>query len=154
MKPLIIFCILICFSCKNNSDQNSEISDNESGKTAHSLEGAWQLVSYLNYNEDGTFDTINTSATNKQIKMYSKSKIMWSRTRIYDTIDWFGCGDYTLKDNVLTEVLDYGSKSMNAVLKEKRAFVFDIILEDNKFTQIEKDSLGVPLLAENYIRLE
>jgi hypothetical protein len=154
MKHLIIICILICFSCKNNSDQNSELSDNESSKVGPSLEGAWQLISYLNYNEDGTVDTINTSANNKQIKMYSKSKIMWSRTRIYDTIDWFGYGHYRLKDNVLTEVLDYGSKSMNNTLKEKRTFVFDIILDDNKFTQIEKDSLGIPLLAENYIRLE
>jgi len=130
------------------------MNDSKSSMNKPSLEGAWQLISYLNYNEDGTADTINTSASNKQIKMYSKSKVMWSRLRIYDTLDWFGCGDYTLKDNVLTESLEYGSKAMNNVIKEKRDFVFDIILEPDKFTQIESDSLGNPLIAENYIRLE
>ncbi len=152
---LLIICITLIFSCKDNSnvdniDKNTSKTDSE----ISSLEGAWKLVSFLNYGEDGKIDTILSSNTNKQIKMYSPTKVMWSRTRISDSIDWFAYGDYTVKNGVLTEVLDYGSKSMNAVIKEKTEFVFNVNIKENEFSQIEIDSLGHPIFAENYIRLE
>ena len=62
--------------------------------------------------------------------------------------------NYKIKNGVLTEVLEYGSKSMNEVIKERTEFVFNVSINENKFSQIELDSLGHPILAENYIRLE
>ncbi len=152
---LLIICIALIFSCNDNS--NVETLDKIDSKIAseiNTLEGAWKLVSYLNFGEDGRVDTIPSSNTNKQIKMYSATKVMWSRTRISDSIDWFAYGNYKIKNGVLTEVLEYGSKSMNEVIKERTEFVFNVSINENKFSQIELDSLGHPILAENYIRLE
>jgi hypothetical protein len=153
-NSLLIICIIILFSCKENSDTNQENQINENTEEITSIEGAWKLVSYFNYREDGTIDTILSSNTNKQIKMYSPSKVMWSRTRVSDSIDWFGYGDYTVKDGRLTEVLDFGSKSMNEVIKDRTEFTFNININENEFSQIELDSLGQPIFAENYVRIE
>tara|TARA_R110000868_G_scaffold229339_5_gene482375 strand:+ start:996 stop:1463 length:468 start_codon:yes stop_codon:yes gene_type:complete len=155
MKNLsLIICIVILFSCKENATTNEENQINETTLEIDSLEGAWKLVSFFNYRGDGTVDTILSSKTNKQIKMYSPTKVMWSRTRISDSIDWFAYGDYNVKNGVLTEILDYGSKSMNEVIKDKTEFKFNINITENEFSQIEIDSLGHPIFAENYIRIE
>ncbi|MBJ6369840.1 hypothetical protein [Snuella sedimenti] len=155
MKPLLfLLCITLSFSCKNESKPVTEISETITPEETPTIEGAWELVSYLNYRSDGAVDTIKTSNTNKQVKMYSASKVMWTRLRVSDSLDWFGYGDYTVKDGLLTEVLDYGSKAMNNVIKEQKEFVFNIVLEKNKFSQIQVDDEGTPLYAENYIRIE
>lgn len=152
---LLIICITLIFSCKDNSTPKATESTNmEEDIEINTLEGAWKLVSFLNYGENGVVDTILSSNTNKQIKMYSHTKVMWSRTRVSDSIDWFAYGDYTVKNGVLTEILDYGSKSMNEVIKEKTEFIFNVDIDENEFSQIEIDSLGHPIFAENYIRIE
>lgn len=144
---LFIFCASLFISCNNKKTVEHPIEE-------HSLEGAWELVSFLNYKEDGSVDTIKSSNAYKQMKMYSKTKIMWSRLRAWDSLDWFGVGDYTFKDGKLTEVLDYGSHAMNSRIKAKKKFIFDILIDENTFTQIEIDSLGHPIYAENYKRVE
>lgn len=152
---LLIICITLIFSCKDNSNIDKvDKSTLEAKKEINTLEGAWKLVSFINYGEGGKIDTILSSSTNKQIKMYSHTKVMWSRTRIYDKIDWFAYGEYTVKDGILTEILEYGSKSMNEVIKERTEFVFNVTIGENEFSQTEIDSLGHPIIAENYIRLE
>lgn len=146
---------LFIFSCKDNSKADiAEKSATEMSSNNATLEGAWKLKSYLNFGENGSIDTIPSSNTNKQIKIYSATKVMWSRSRISDSIDWFGYGDYTVKNGVLTEVLDYGSKAMNEVIKNKTTFVFDVNISENEFSQTELDSLGHPILGEYYTRLE
>ncbi|MFI0430217.1 hypothetical protein [Mariniflexile sp. HMF6888] len=144
---ILIFCTSLLLSCNNKKSIAPPIKE-------YSLEGAWELVSFLNYKEDGSVDTIKSSNVYKQMKMYSKTKIMWSRLRAWDSLDWFGVGDYTFKDGILTEVLDYGSHAMNSRIKEKKKFVFDITIDENSFTQVEMDSSGKPIYAENYKRLE
>ena len=144
---LFIFCCFLMFSC------NKKIEEVTSPEKP-SLKGAWELVSFLNYNEDGTADTIKSSNDYRQIKMYSETKIMWSRLRAWDSLDWFGVGDYTFKDSVLSESLDYGSKAMASRINEKKPFVFKILIDENNFTQIEIDSLGNPIIAEIYKRIE
>jgi hypothetical protein len=149
MMPLLIF------SCKENSKvEMAEKNDLKANTNTNTLEGAWKLVSYLNFGQDGSVDTIPSSDTNKQIKMYSATKVMWSRSRISDSIDWFAYGDYKVENGVLTEILDYGSKSMNDVIKDKTKFVFDVDISENEFSQTELDSAGHPILGEYYIRLE
>lgn len=150
--PLLFICIAFLFSCKNDSNTVKNDSNLDNEKT--SLQGAWKLVSYLNYRDNGDVDTILSAIDNKQIKMYSDTKVMWSRERASDSLDWFGCGDYTITDSILTEVLDFGSKSMNAIIKERKEFVYKVILGEDNFSQIQTDSLGAPIYAENYIRLE
>ncbi|MFV9550221.1 hypothetical protein [Algibacter sp. PT7-4] len=156
MKNLfLITCIILFISCNNPSKSKETINlTQKTEQNTNTLKGAWKLVSFINYGEDGVADTILSSSTNKQIKMYSNTKVMWSRTRISDSIDWFGYGNYTVENGILTEVLDFGSKSMNEVIKEKTAFIFNVTIEENKFSQTEIDSLGHPIFSENYIRLE
>lgn len=151
---LILF-ILLLFSCKENSNTESTNDNSEiSNEKTFSMQGAWELISYFNYRSDGSIDTIKSSNTLKQIKMYSPTKVMWSRLRVSDSLDWFGYGDYTANDSVLTEVLDYGSKAMNNIIKENKEFTFKLILEENKFSQISLDEQGNPMFAENYKRIE
>ncbi|WP_223549096.1 hypothetical protein [Aestuariivivens sp. NBU2969] len=150
-----ILFILLLFSCKENSNTDSTNHNSEvSNEKPLSMQGAWELISYFNYRSDGSIDTIKSSNTLKQIKMYSPTKVMWSRLRVSDSLDWFGYGDYTANDSVLTEVLDYGSKAMNNIIKENKEFTFKLILEENKFSQISLDEQGNPMFAENYKRIE
>ncbi|WP_242135663.1 hypothetical protein [Aestuariivivens marinum] len=150
-----ILFILLLFSCKENSNTESTNDNSEvSYEKPLSMQGAWELISYFNYRSDGSIDTIKSSNTLKQIKMYSPTKVMWSRLRVSDSLDWFGYGDYTANDSVLTEVLDYGSKAMNNIIKENKEFTFKLILEENKFSQISLDEQGNPMFAENYKRIE
>ncbi|WP_242206526.1 hypothetical protein [Aestuariivivens insulae] len=152
---LFILFVVLAFSCKNNSNTatNDDVLPNPNEKNP-SLQGAWELISYFNYRSDGSIDTIKSSNSLKQIKMYSPTKVMWSRLRVSDSLDWFGYGDYTANDSVLTEVLDYGSKAMNNIIKENKEFVFKLILEEDKFSQITLDEMGNPMFAENYKRIE
>ncbi|XMO85419.1 hypothetical protein AAFN75_11530 [Algibacter sp. AS12] len=156
MKKLTLFiCIILLCSCNNKPKvDNIEKTPSITVNANNTLEGAWKLVSFINYGETGIADTILTSDTNKQIKMYSKTKVMWSRTRIFDTIDWFAYGEYKIENGILTEILEYGSKSMNEVIKEKTEFSFNITISENEFSQTEIDDLGHPIISENYIRLE
>jgi hypothetical protein len=155
MKPILLLLVAtLFFSCKNNTESVTETTTVEPQEQELSLEGAWELVSYYNYENDAVSDTILSSETNKQIKMYSTSRVMWSRYRDSDSLDWFGYGNYTIEDGRLSEVLEYGSKSMNQVIAEQNEFVFDLILEKDKFSQVELDEKGRPFYAENYVRIE
>jgi hypothetical protein len=149
-KMLILACFLAICSCNNKNNSTEGFNDDEHA----SLEGAWELISYFNYKSDGQVDTILCSKKNKQIKMYSNTKVMWSRKRVSDSLDWFGYGSYTVKDTLLTEVLMYGSKTMDAIIKENKAFTYKIVIGEDTFSQIEMDSLAAPIYAENYMRIE
>ena len=144
-----MFALTLFTTCKNNSESSNMEASNEK----LSLEGAWKLLSYYNYKDDKVSDTIKASESNRQVKMYSATRVMWTRFTT-DSLDWFGYGNYTVNDSTLIEVLDYGSKSMNEIIKEQNEFVFDIILEKDKFSQITIDEEGYPVFAENYIRIE
>ncbi|MFI1772452.1 hypothetical protein [Thalassobellus citreus] len=149
-KYLFIICITLFFSCKDNTNRTNQIENTK----ITSLQGAWELDSFFNYGVNGSVDTIKSSNSFKQMKMFSETKIMWSRLRTTDSLDWFGVGNYTFKDGILTEILNYGSKAMNSRIKAKKNFIFNITLEENTFTQIEYDSLGKPIYAEKYLRIK
>lgn len=154
MKKLIFLTgilMIALLSCKQAETENTEETSMEESKPT--IKGVWELVSYYNYDDEGGIDTIKASATNKQIKMYSKSKIMWSRYNATDSLDWFGFGDYTTTDTSLKEVLDFGSKSMLNVIKEEGEFNFNLVITDSTFSQITVDDEGNPLFAENYKRI-
>ncbi|MBT8253496.1 MAG: hypothetical protein HKN00_11695 [Flavobacteriaceae bacterium] len=142
-------------SCKQENSKESTV--NEEIKPAESnIQGVWELVSFYNYDDNGIVtDTLKASETNKQIKIYTETRIMWSRFNINDTIDWFGYGSYVTTDSSLTETLEYGSKSMNRVIEEEQnVFDFKLIINEDLYSQITVDDQGRPFFAENYKRLE
>lgn len=149
---LFLFALLLIFavSCNKAKNSNEEITEISEEPT---LKGAWEMVSFLNYRGDGEVDSIKTNENFKQMKMFTENKIMWSRMRTFDSVDWFGVGDYTFKDGILTEDLEYGSKSMMNRIKMDIPWDWEIIIDENSFTQITRDSLGQPVYAEIYNRV-
>tara|TARA_R110002049_G_scaffold308592_1_gene513051 strand:- start:9433 stop:9900 length:468 start_codon:yes stop_codon:yes gene_type:complete len=151
---LLLLSLAFIFSCKNNNDTNSDKATTEVSAEELTMDGTWKQISFYNYVDNKVVDTIKASDANKQIKMYTNTKVMWSRFRDTDTIDWFGYGDYNIHDGSLTEIIDYGSKAMNEAIKTQKKFVFKLVLEKDKFTQIQLDEDGDYLYSENYIRVE
>lgn len=146
MKNLVIpfLCVLIVFSCTNSNKQQEQLS----------LEGTWELTGFYNYKNNKIVDSFTKHDDFKQVKIYTPTKVMWSKKVPNDSTDWFGYGHYTLSDTTLTEMLYYGSKVMNQVIDEKIKFQYELILEKDKFTQIELDENGDRIYSENYIRIE
>ena len=79
---------------------------------------------------------------------------MWSRFNAADSVDWFGYGDYKVVDDQLIETLEYGSKSMNAAIQDAATFTFDLVIDENSFSQLSMDEDGHVIFAENYHRIE
>ncbi|HEY5688186.1 MAG TPA: hypothetical protein VIS27_07780 [Yeosuana sp.] len=151
---LLFFSLAFLVSCKNNSESKMDKNETNTPTKELTIKGAWKQISFYNYADNIITDTIIASEANKQIKMYSDTKVMWSRFRDSDTLDWFGYGDYTIGDSTLTEVIDYGSKAMNEAIKKERKFTFKLILDEDKFSQIQVDEEGNLIYAENYVRIE
>lgn len=145
--------LLIFISCNTNNKQTNSQTEEQETTENHTLEGVWEIDSYVNY-RGGNTDTIRPSSELKQRKMFSKNKVMWSKLRVWDSLDWFGVGDYTFKDGILTELLDYGSKPVNEQLKSNNKWVFDIVVTKDRYSQIIVDSLGNYIYSENYIRVD
>ncbi|TYA84313.1 hypothetical protein [Seonamhaeicola marinus] len=150
---LISALLILIFSC-NNTEKKDAISMNTIEETAPSLVGTWERTSYYNYVDGAVTDTFHTSPENRHIKVFTDSKVMWCRFIPSDSSDWFGYGNYNVKDNILTEILDYGSKTMSVHIANDSAFVFNLTLTDNTFSQVRIDDEGHPVFAENYVRLE
>jgi hypothetical protein len=151
---LLLLSLTFLVSCKKNSETNMNETNMAASTQELTMKGAWKLISYYNYTDNKISDTIKASETNKQIKMYTDTKVMWSRFRDSDSLDWFAYGEYFIGDNALTEVLDYGSKSMNDAINEQKKFTFKLELDEDKFSQIQMDEEGNPIYAENYMRIE
>ena len=141
---------LILYSCKTESTTEDSIII----ETNESLIGTWELVGFYNYKNNIIRDSFRTNNDYRQVKMYTTSKVMWSKSVPKDSIEWFGYGPYELNDNTLTEVLDYGSKIMSEIIQERKEFVYEIDLSKNTFIQIEIDEDGNRIYSENYKRIE
>jgi hypothetical protein len=79
---------------------------------------------------------------------------MWCKLLKTDSIEFFGYGSYTYDDEVLTEILEFGSAFMNEVIEEQQEFVFQFIIGPDRFEQIEIDEDGNRIYSENYVRIE
>ena len=160
MRKLVLFlafCILIA-SCNNSKSSNitetTNAHNNEKIMTKKSLEGVWELVSFYNYEDNKIVDSFQTSEGYRQVKMYTKSKVMWCKNVPSDSAEWFGYGSYQIKGDTLTEVLDYGSRVMTKIIELKTKFTNELLLEPNSYTQIEIDDEGNRIYSENYKRVE
>lgn len=144
--------IFFLFSCKNDKIPDQIHTDDNTIK--NSLVGVWQMVGYYNYNDNKITDSFMSSDSYKQIKIYTPTKVMWSRLNKQDSTDWFGYGDYKVIDSTLSETIVYGSNSMNKAIEKNNVFNFELILNKDTYHQIELDENGDRILSENYIRIE
>ncbi|MDG5492926.1 hypothetical protein [Psychroserpens sp. SPM9] len=152
----LLLTMLLIFSCNEKpKDQISE-TDIDVSKTINSnpLEGAWELVGYYNYLDNKVIDSFRTSEGYRQVKMYTPSKVMWSKYVPTDSSEWFGYGTYKVNGTELVEVLEYGSEMMSKIIEEKKEFKHELIINGNSFSQIEIDEDGNRIYAENYKRIE
>lgn len=154
MKSTFIFFLVALFllSCKN--DKMSNTAEAIEVIVKPSLVGVWQMVGYYNYTDNKVSDSFMSSDIYKQIKIYSPTKVMWSRINKLDSTDWFGYGDYKTTDSTLVETINYGSNSMNKAIEKNNVFHFALELKEHTYNQIELDENGDRILAEKYNRVE
>lgn len=112
------------------------------------------MTSYYNYVDNKITDSFQTNKGFRQVKMYTDNKVMWSKNVPADSTEWFGYGSYNNNASELNETLEYGSEMMRRIIEEKKEFNFELVLEKNKFSQIEIDDDGNRLYSENYVRIE
>ncbi len=122
--------------------------------TNSSLEGTWELINRYNYDESGISDTLQNVNGYRQVKIYSKGKVMWTRYSPDDPAEWFGYGSYTNTENMLREQLEFGSKTMMGIRDTVQIFEFELILDDDTYSQITRDDEGIRSFSENYRRID
>ena len=150
MKNLLLFLSIFLFISCGNSKKEDVVS-NEKPLT---IEGTWELMSHYNYNDNEIADSFGISLGNKQVKMFTSTHVMWARKVPSDSTEFFGFGKYSITDTSLVETLDYGSTFMNQAIEENIEFPFELILEKDRFIQIELDEDGNRIFSENYKRID
>ncbi|WP_299436834.1 hypothetical protein [uncultured Aquimarina sp.] len=120
----------------------------------YNLEGVWNLKYQLLYDDNQISDTIFNTNGYRQVKMYSKGKVMWTRFDPADSNEWFGYGSYIIKGNILEERLEYASGPMMKIVDTTNVFKFELIMDKNSYQQIAVDENGHYSQAENYTRIE
>lgn len=138
---LVLATILISASTSNPQEKNT-------------LKGVWELQDQYMYKNNMVVDTIENYKNNRQVKMYTDSKVMWTRYNPKDSVEWFGYGNYIVKDGTLEERLEYGSFQMMKIIDTTQVFSFQLELNKNTFSQIALDKRGNKYYSENYKRIE
>ncbi|MBR9914412.1 MAG: hypothetical protein GYB32_06215 [Algicola sp.] len=158
MKAILssILIVLLIFSCNDKSENKLKNNDTDltESDVSDSLEGAWELVGYYNYLDNEVTDSFTTSEGYRQVKIYTPTKVMWSKYVPTDSSEWFGYGSYEINGTELLEVLEYGSEMMSKIIEEKKEFKHELIFNGDSFSQIEIDEDGNRIYAENYKRIE
>lgn len=123
-------------------------------QTANSLEGTWELINRYNWEDGNVTDTLPNTNGYRQIKIYSKGKVMWTRFSPDDPNEWFGYGSYTNTKDQLEERLEYGSKMMMGIQDTIKVFKFELQLDKESYSQISLDGNGKRTFSENYKRID
>ena len=147
MKKSILF--IVCFVVFLMAGSFKGLEHNDP-----TIEGTWELQSFYNYDGQNVTDTIPKSDGYRQVKMYSKEKIMWTRYVPDDPNGRFGYGSYRVTDGQLVEVIEYGDDEMMKALDTMRNFTFELILNEDTFSQISVDADGNRTFSENYRRID
>ena len=148
MKKLLGLVFLMLILVSATSITSSKL------QTAPSLEGTWELINRYNYDDSGVSDTLQNVNGYRQVKIYSKGKVMWTRYSPEDPSEWFGYGSYTNTANELEERLEYGSAAMMGIQDTIKVFKFELILDDDTYSQISLDDEGKRYFSENYRRID
>lgn len=150
MKKLLGFAFLMLLLVSITSMTSTKLQT----ATNTSLEGTWELINRYNYDENGVSDTLQNINGYRQIKIYSKGKVMWTRYSPDDPAEWFGYGSYTNTENLLKEQLEFGSAAMMEVIDTVQVFEFELILDADNYSQISRDAEGNRSFSENYRRID
>ena len=149
MKKLVFLAFLACTAIiLLSASQKGNHSD------AKSLEGVWELQHQLIYDNNEVLDTLYNLNGYRQVKMYSKGKVMWTRFNPTDSNEWFGYGSYEVKDGMLEEQLEYASNAMMKIVDTVQVFRFQLETTPDTFTQTSLDEEGKKYNSEIYKRLE
>ncbi len=144
LKSAVVLALLISVTALLSSRPQAE----------NSLEGTWELINRYNW-EDGTVsDTLPNTNGYRQVKIYSKGKVMWTRYSPDDPSEWFGYGSYTNTENELEERLEYGSKTMMDIQDTVKVFKFELQLDPDNYSQFTVDEEGKRSFSENYRRID
>ena len=122
--------------------------------TSQQLEGVWEMEHQYMYENGEITDTMFNMHGYRQVKIYSNSKVMWSRFNPNDPNEWFGYGTYTIKDGWLEERLEYASGPMMKIVDTTQVFRFQLELDKDTFRQVALDNNGQRYYSENYKRIE
>lgn len=149
MKKLLglVFLMLILISA-------TEFTSSKQQTNANSLEGTWELMNRFDYDDGNVSDTLLNNNGYRQIKIYSKGKVMWTRHSPDDPSEWFGYGSYTNTEDELEERLEFGSKTMMSIQDTIQVFKFELHLYKDSYSQITIDEDGKPINSENYNRVD
>lgn len=123
-------------------------------QSENSLEGTWELVNRYNWEDGNVSDTLPNTNGYRQIKIYSKGKVMWTRHSPDDPNEWFGYGSYTVNDGHLEEQLEYGSETMMKIQDTVKVFKFELLLDEDSYSQFTVDEEGNRSFSENYRRID
>lgn len=140
--PLALLVILITFSSSDTKPEEAKIL------------GAWELVDFYFYENNEVSDTVIPTEGYRQVKMYTKDRVMWTRSAPVDSTEWFGYGRYITTDDRLIETLEYGSNSMMQIIDTMRMFTFELQIDKDHFRQITLDENGNRFSSENYKRID
>ena len=154
MKPLYLFIFLVILISCNELKGSDTIHNSGIKNDALKLNGTWEMVGYYNFVNNQISDSFQTNHGFRQIKMFTDGKVMWTKRIPYDSTEWFGYGSYSIHKNELTETLEFGSVMMRQIVQERKEFKYHLILEKNRFCQVEIDDNGNRLYSENYKRIE
>ena len=122
--------------------------------TTTSLEGTWELINRYNYDDNQVSDTLPNVNGYRQIKIFSKGKVMWTRHSPDDPAEWFGYGSYSNTENKLKEQLEFGSATMMGIRDTVQVFEFELLLDEDNYSQISIDGEGNRSFSENYRRID
>lgn len=120
----------------------------------NSLEGTWELINRYNWEDGSVSDTLPNTNGYRQVKIYSKGKVMWTRYSPDDPAEWFGYGSYTNTEDELEERLEYGSETMMGIQDTIKVFKFELQLDKDNYSQITVDENGKRSFSENYKRID
>ncbi|MAZ28477.1 MAG: hypothetical protein CL868_15540 [Cytophagaceae bacterium] len=118
------------------------------------IKGAWELVDFYYYEDNEVMDTVIPTKGYRQVKVFTKDRVMWTRSAPIDSVEWFGYGRYIVADDKLIETLEYGSASMMKIIDTMRMFTFELQITEDSYRQITLDENGDRFSSENYKRID
>ena len=89
----------------------------------------------------------------RQVKIYADGYVMWTRQVPNDSLEWYGFGKYEIRGDTLVENLEYGSHTLMNLFKSDE-HIFFLVLDKDRYSQIDYDAMGNFKASENYIRVE
>ena len=148
MKTLMMLCFYVMGATLLTSDGLN------TDEPAMVLEGVWELENQQMYENGMLSETLPNENGYRQVKMYSKGKVMWTRNDPSDSNEWFGYGTYKVADGFLVERLEYASGPMMNIVDTTQIFRFELVMGANSYQQIQLDEDGNRTEGESYMRIE